>query len=89
VEDGKGLHLTSTSHKCWLDIDRERAERYSQKLAVSRDTAKKRLEGLQNRLSNKNYVHQAPKQLVEETKQQIVTTQTLIENIEKELARFA
>jgi valyl-tRNA synthetase len=56
-------------------------------LAVT--TAKKRLEGLQNRLSNKNYVHQAPKQLVEETKQQIVTTQTLIENIEKELARFA
>ena len=89
VEDGKGLHLTSTSHKCWLDIDRERAERYSQKLVISRDDSKKRLEGLQNRLSNKNYVHQAPKQLVEETKQQIITTQTLIDNIEKEIARFA
>lgn len=88
VEDGRGLHLTSTLYKCWLDIDRERAEKYSQKLIQTREDAKKRVEGLQKRLENKNYVKQAPKNLVEETKQQIIDSQQLIENINGEIERF-
>ena len=88
VEDGKGLHLTSTNHNCWLDIDRERAERYSQKLSVTRNEAKKRVEGLQKRLDNENYVSQAPKNLVEETRQQLAESEALIENITKEIERF-
>ena len=88
VEDGKGLHLTSTSHACWLDVDRERAERYVKKLATDREVAKKRLEGLQNRLSNKNYVKQAPKALVDETKQQLLDTEQLIQNMSAEIDRF-
>ncbi|MCA9323625.1 valine--tRNA ligase [Candidatus Saccharibacteria bacterium] len=88
VEDGKGLHLTSTSQKCWLDVDRERAERYVKKLASDREGAEKRLQGLKKRLENKNYVKQAPKELVEETKQQVAETEQLIQNMDGEIARF-
>ncbi len=88
VEDGTGLHLTSTTHRCWLDVDRERVSQYAKKLMVDQEAAKKRLEGLKTRLENKNYVDQAPKELVEETKQQVKESEQLISNIEKEISRF-
>lgn len=88
VEDGKGLRLTTTKYNCWLDIDRERAERYAKKLAKHLEEANARLEGLKKRLENKNYVKQAPKELVEETKQQLADAELLVENITREIARF-
>lgn len=89
VEDGKGLRLTTTKYNCWLDIDRERAERYVKKLANHQEDAKKRLEGLKKRLDNKEYVKQAPKELVEQTKQQLTECELLVENIAREIARFS
>jgi len=88
VEDGSGLHLTETKHRCWLDIDRERAENYSRKLALNKKDAETRVEGLKKRLENKKYMDQAPKKLVDETKLQLEETEQLISNIEKELSRF-
>ena len=89
VEDGKGLRLTTTTHHCWLDVDRERAERYVKKLINHQDDTKKRLEGLKKRLDNKDYVKQAPKDLVEQTKQQVLETETLLANIDREIERFS
>lgn len=89
VEDGKGLRLTTTTYNCWLDIDRERAERYVKKLAKHQDEAKNRLEGLKKRLENKDYVKQAPKELVEQTKQQLAEAEQVVENMSREIARFS
>jgi valyl-tRNA synthetase len=88
VDDGSGLHLTKTKYRCWLDIDRERAENYTRKLSRNQVEAKKRASELIKRLENKKYLHQAPKNLVDETKAQLLQTEQLIENIDKELARF-
>jgi hypothetical protein len=74
---------------CWLDIDRERAERYVKKLAKHQEDAKNRLEGLRKRLENKNYVDNAPKELVAETKQQVADAEQLVENMSREIARFS
>ncbi|HMT18648.1 MAG TPA: valine--tRNA ligase [Candidatus Saccharibacteria bacterium] len=89
VEDGKGLRLTTTQHNCWLDIDRERAEKYVKKLVKHRDETKNRLESLKKRLENKDYVKQAPKELVEQTKAQLEEASLLVENIEREMVRFS
>jgi valyl-tRNA synthetase len=88
VEDGKGLHLTTTKYNCWLDIDRETIERYSSELVSQREQAENRREGLEKRLNNDAYVKQAPKKLVDETKQELKATETLIENIIKEIEKF-
>lgn len=88
VEDGNGLHLTTTSYRCWLDVDRERTSQYAKKLEGDQLVAKNRLEGLKKRLENKNYVDQAPKELVEQTRQQVKELETLIDNISKEVVRF-
>jgi len=88
VIDGKGLYLTSTRHTCWLDIDRETIERYSFELQNQLKAAENKREGYMKRLSNDSYVKQAPKKLVDETKQQLEDTESLIKNIEIQISRF-
>jgi valyl-tRNA synthetase len=89
VEDGKGLHLTSTKHTCWLDVDRETMERYSSELKKQLKEAENKREGLEKRLGNTAYVKQAPKKLVDETKQQLEDTKSLVSNIKTQISRFS
>jgi valyl-tRNA synthetase len=88
VEAGQGLHLTQTTHNCWLDVDRETMEHYSKKLQKQLEEAQNKRDGYAKRLENETYVKQAPKKLVDETKNLLAETKLLIENIEKELTRF-
>ena len=89
VADGKGLTLTSTSHRCWLDVDRETIERYATQLKKQLEEAQNTREGYQKRLDNSAYIKKAPKALVEETKQQLADSEALIENIQTEISRFS
>jgi valyl-tRNA synthetase len=89
VEAGQGLHLTQTTHNCWLDVDKETMDQYATKLQKQLSEAENKLEGLEKRLGNKAYVKQAPKKLVEETKQSVEEQKLLIENTKKEIARFS
>lgn len=89
VDDGNGLHLTTTSHRCWLDVDRETMEHYAEKLEKQLVEAQNKLEGFKKRLGNDAYVKQAPKKLVDETKQELKDTEMLVQNIQKEIARFS
>lgn len=89
VEDGKGLNLTTTSYNCWLDIDRETTEHYVRKLKKQLEEAENRFAAYKKRLDNKNYVKQAPKALVDETKAQFAETEQLISNIRGQIDRFS
>ncbi len=88
VEDGTGLHLTSTQLACWLDIDRERAEEYSKKLTLDLQEAEKRVSGLKSRLSNKNYTKKAPKKLVDQTKEELKSVERHVGALISEIQRF-
>ncbi len=89
VRDGTGLYLTSTKYKCWLDIDSGTAQAYLKELDTKRDKQLQSIKQLEGRLSNKSYVNNAPKQVVEQTKDQLKTAQELLESIEQEAKRFA
>ena len=89
VEDGKGLHLTTTSYNCWLAIDRETTENYVIKLKMQLQEAENTRESLQKRLKNEAYVKQAPKELVQDTKDQVTAADQLIYNIKEEVTRFS
>jgi len=88
VRDGTGVYLTTTKYRCWLDIDRSTAEAYQVKLADKKAAAVTQIERLEGRLSNKKYVHDAPKQVVEQTRTQLEEAQSLLANIEREVERF-
>ncbi len=88
VKDGHGLHLTTTPHRCWLDVDQETARRYLTKLEGKRAEQEKAIAQLKARLDNKSYVNNAPAHLVEETRRQLEEAEALIANLEKEYERF-
>jgi len=88
VRDGNGLHLTQTTHDCWLDLDRGTIERFVKQLQDTLDNTQKSIANLEARLKNKAYMDKAPKELVEQTKQQLSDTQTLLAKQQAEYNRF-
>ena len=88
VRDGNGLHLTQTQHNCWLDVDQQTIESYHKRLADRQESLNKSINQLEGRLSNPSYTKKAPKELVNQTKQQIEDAKTQISAIKEELNRF-
>lgn len=89
VEDGTGLNLTSTSHTCWLDIDSETAAAYIKKLVVRQGELASRIETLEGRLKNKAYVDHAPKELVEQTRNELAEAKEAANKLIEEQKRFS
>lgn len=88
VESGQGLHLTKTEHDCWLDIEREKINSYVGKLEIKLKDQDKLIASLEGRLANKQYVRNAPKQLVDDTKQQLQEAAELRERIAAEAKKI-
>lgn len=88
VESGRGLHLTTTRHDCWLDIDLHTAKVYVTKLRVAQEEKTALIERLDQRLQNKSYTDKAPKHVVQQTKDQLAHEQELLEKLRKELTTF-
>ncbi|MEO8105453.1 MAG: valine--tRNA ligase [Candidatus Saccharibacteria bacterium] len=89
VLDGTGLYLTSTRYRCWLDIDQATAQIYLGELQAKQATQTAVISQLQARLANKNYVKNAPKQVVHQTKEQLATAQNLLASLQREHDRFS
>lgn len=88
VESGKGMHLTTTKHDAWLDIDISSAQGYIDKLTDDRTSREASISRLTARLANKAYTENAPKEIVAQTRQQLAEEKTLLEKLEKELSQF-
>ena len=89
VTDGTGLYLTTTSAKCWLDIDQATAQNYLVELEQKQTRQKGVIAQLEQRLSNKEYVKNAPHAVVAQTKQQLSEAKELLTSIEREHQRFS
>lgn len=88
VEDGSGLYLTTTKARCWLDIDMETARAYVEKLVVRIADQDQVISGLKARLANKSYVDNAPKHIVEQTKNQLEEAKAYRTKLTEEQKRF-
>jgi valyl-tRNA synthetase len=88
VTDGSGLYLTSTKHRTWLDIDPGTAKAYVAELDEKRAKAANDIKQLESRLGNQNYVQNAPKHVVEQTRDQLQATQELLATLDAEAKRF-
>ncbi len=89
VTDGKGLNLTGTKYACWLDIDTATARAYRQQLEEQRNKQQAAIKQLEGRLSNDTYVKQAPKAVVQQTKDQLAQAKALLSTLEQEYERFS
>lgn len=88
VSDGTGLYLTSTRYRCWLDIDRGTADAYLKELEEKGAKQQESIKRLEARLANKDYVKHAPKDVVNQTKEQLAEAKGLLGSIEEERKRF-
>lgn len=89
VSDGTGLHLTSTSYNCWLDINPSTAREYAAKLAADQAEQEKLAANLQARLDNASYIKNAPKQVVQQTKDQLAEARAAIVRLAAAQKRFS
>jgi valyl-tRNA synthetase len=89
VQKGNGLYLTGTKHRAWLDIDTSTAQAYLKELAGKGAAQKNTIKQLEARLANKDYVKNAPKEVIEQTKDQLEEARELLGSIEQEAKRFS
>ena len=88
VQDGEGVRLTSTKYRCWLDIDRRTAQDYVKELGAKHERQEAVIKQLEGRLDNKSYVENAPREIVEQTRQQLAEAKEMLISIEAEQKRF-
>lgn len=89
VTHGNGLHLTSTPHACWLDVDSEIAAAHLEQLGAQISDASARIAHLHGRLNNESYTKHAPKEVVRETELQLSEAETALARLKTEQLRFA
>lgn len=88
VRDGSGLHLTETAYDAWLDIDRKTIVQFVDKLEEKQRAHQATVKQLEGRLANRAYVKNAPKQIVDQTKEQLRDAKDLLDKVETEIKRF-
>jgi valyl-tRNA synthetase len=79
----------NTTHKCWLNINRSTAKAYAQELAAKQLIQETSIKQLEARLNNKNYVNNAPEDVVDQTKQQLAAAKELLDTLKAEEQRFS
>lgn len=89
VADGDGLHLTSPAFDCWLDIDNATAQAFIKELSSQIEQQQKVIARLNDRLGNDNYVKNAPKRVVDETRDQLKNAEEQLHKLSEEQKRFS
>jgi len=89
VEAGDGWHLTTTSFNCWLDINPAVINKYKKDVEQQVEVCNKQLENLTNRLNNQEYLSKAPKEIVEQSRNNKINLEAKIQALQLELERFS
>lgn len=88
VDSGAGLQLTSTPYRCWIEVDSDTLQTYRDQLAAQIDEQVSLADRLKQRLNNKSYVANAPKRVVQQTKDHLAETSSTLERLRAEQERF-
>jgi valyl-tRNA synthetase len=89
VSDGSGIYLTDTRHRCWLDIDAGTAAAYGKEVVEKVSRQESIITQLEKRLANKSYVDNAPRAVVNQTKEQLEEAKQQLQALQAEQKRFA
>lgn len=85
VESPEGLRIAVPNREAWLEVASDVLYEHQGKLETRLAECKQRIMQLENRLSNENYVKQAPKKIVEETRAELETQRELESRLGREL----
>lgn len=85
VDQARGLRLAASGREAWLDIDEDTLYEHQTNLEVRLAETRVKQQTLEGRLANESYVAKAPAHLVDETRQELEATKTLIAQLQIEL----
>jgi valyl-tRNA synthetase len=85
VDQAQGLRLAAANREAWLDVSEETLYEHQTNLEVRLAETRQFVTTLEARLGNDTYVSKAPAKLVEESREQLIEKQTLIDRLEAEL----
>ncbi len=83
-----GIRLGSSGLNCWLDVAEATAKKFQAALLEKLEEQGRVVKQLKARLSNKSYVQNAPKQIVDQTKSQLTEAQQLLGTLEQDIKSF-
>ena len=86
TEELSGLRLAIPGHNVYLQIPEDILNKHKQNLEDRILKLGQEINTLNARLDNPRYVEKAPKELVEETRDQLATKQTMLEKMKAELS---
>ena len=85
VEQPSGLRLAVPNREAWLKVTPDVLYEHQSKLETRLAECKQRIQQLEGRLSNKGYVDNAPKKIVDETRAELETQRELETRLGREL----
>lgn len=88
VKDGFGLRLTQTDINAWLDVDRQTITSFSKQLEAKKTELTALVKKLEDRLGNKAYLKQAPKEITDQTRAQLKQAREQITKLDTDSQRF-
>ena len=88
VDLGQGIAVNNSRFNCWLDINQNKIDSYLLKLNENIQNSQKKVHNLQLRLKNQNYLENAPSDLVQESKDQLIEAEQQLESLLMEKVRF-
>lgn len=89
VKDGYGLRLTQTDINAWLDVDRQTITSFSKQLEGKKTELTALIKKLEDRLKNKAYIKQAPKEVTGQTRTQLKQAREQLAKLDADSQRFA
>jgi valyl-tRNA synthetase len=89
TDNAQGLKLTASSSPIWIDVDIEKAKAYAAVLVNKQQQQLKIIDNLKQRLDNKNYVNNAPEDVINQTKSQLKQAKQLHEALASEIKLFS
>lgn len=85
TEKGSGLRLAVAKHEAWLEISADNLRKHQAKLQERLQNCLDSIKHLEARLANKSYADNAPKAVVDQTRQQLDEQKTIQDRLEREL----
>lgn len=88
VSDGRGLPIPGTTVTCWLDVGEHTVEQYKDNLQRSLEETRRYIETLDSKLQNRGFKHNAPKDVIKDTKNRKEDAQTRAQTLSEQLERL-
>ncbi len=88
-ERGRGVVLTKTNERCWLELDTKKIHEFLHTQTARREELQQKISHIEARLHNKHYLKKAPKHLIAESRAQLDNLTRELETVTTQISQFS